>query len=219
MPSKAYGKFQKNLETVQRLNETYKTAKENRGSKGRGAFDHITRSAIVFLVSAFEVYCEDVLCESVEISIKHAKDACNLPHAVKKNINAYVRNENNHVPPMDLCDEGWRKIYKKIARTHADYLNSPNTKNLKEIFEKLLGIAPGLLDSVKYIDQLDSIIEFRGEIVHQVKAATYVHIEDVKQDIQVINEIVIGIDTLIREHIKNTYNVKVPWNDTYIHIG
>ena len=88
MPSKAYGKFQKNLETVQRLNETYKTAKENRGSKGRGAFDHITRSAIVFLVSAFEVYCEDVLCESVEISIKHAKDACNLPHAVKKNINA-----------------------------------------------------------------------------------------------------------------------------------
>lgn len=92
-------------------------------------------------------------------------------------------------------------------------------KNLKEIFEKHLGIAPGLLDSVKYIDQLDSIIEFRGEIVHQVKAATYVHIEDVKQDIQVINEIVIGIDTLIREHIKNTYNVKVPWNDTYTHIG
>ena len=64
MPSKAYGKFQKNLETVQRLNITYETMKENRHSKGRGAFDHITRSAIVFLVSAFEVYCEDVLVPS-----------------------------------------------------------------------------------------------------------------------------------------------------------
>ena len=219
MPSKAYGKFQKNLETVQRLNETYEAMKKNRNSKGRGAFDHITRSAVVFLVSAFEVYCEDVLCESVEVSIASAKDACRLPHSVKKNISVYVRNENNHVPPMSLCDEGWRQIYKEIARNQANYLNSPKTKNLKELFEKHLGISPNLVDSVQNINQLDNIIEFRGEIVHQVRAAKYVHIEDVKQYLQIINEVVIGIDMLIREHIKCTYNVKVPWNDTYIHIA
>ena len=219
MPSKAYGKFQKNLETVQRLNETYKTAKENRGSKGRGAFDHITRSAIVFLVSAFEVYCEDILCEGVEVTISSAKDAVRLPHSVKKHINAYVRNKNNHVPPMNLCDEGWRQVYTQMARIQAAHLNSPNVNNLKEIYEKFLGISPSSVDALTSIEQLDTIIEFRGEIVHQVKPSTYVHIEEVKAHVKTINEIVIRIDIMIRDFIKNTYQVKVPWNDTYVHIA
>ena len=219
MPSKAYGKFQKNLETVQRLNESFDTLREARNSKGRGAFDHITRSAVVFLVSAFEVYCEDVLCEGVDLSIKFAGDAVNLPHSVKKNINAYVRNENNHVPPIGLCDEGWRQIYTNIVRVQAGHLNSPKVKNLKELFDKHLGISNTAVDTVPNINQLDGIIEFRGEIVHQVKTTTYVHIEDVTKHLNTINEIVIGIDMLIREHIKNAYNVKAPWNDTYVHIA
>ena len=218
MPSKAYGKFQKNLETVQRLNESFDTLREARNSRGRGAFDHITRSAMVFLVSAFEVYCEDVLCEGVELSIQFARDAVNLPHSVKKNINAYVRNENNHVPPMELCDEGWRQIYTRIVRVQADHLNSPKVKNLKELFDKHLGISNAAVDTIPYITQLDGIIELRGEIVHQVKTTAYVHIEDVKKHLNTINEIVIGIDVLIKEHIKNAYKVKAPWNDTYVHI-
>jgi hypothetical protein len=52
-----------------------------------------------------------------------------------------------------------------------------------------------------------------------VKANKYVHIEDVENYLKVINEIVIGIDMLVREHIKETYKVKVPWNDTYIRIA
>lgn len=219
MPSKAYIKFQNNLQTVQRLNETYEQMKKIRSSRGRGAFDHITRSSIVFLVSAFEVYCEDILCEAVQCSINAAKDAVKLPHSVKKNINTFVRNENNHVPPMNLCDEGWRQIYIDIVRLQADHLNSPKIKNLKELFEKYLGILPTNVDKISNIDQLDSIIEFRGEIVHQVKSTTYVHIEDVQKHLNAINEIVIGIDLLIREHIKSIYNVKAPWNDTYVHIA
>lgn len=215
MPSKAYGKFQKNLETVQRLNESFDTMRAARNSKGKGAFDHITRSAVVFLVSAFEVYCEDILCEGVELSIKFAGDAVKLPHSVKKNISAYVRNENNHVPPMSLCDEGWREVYSNIVRVQVDHLNSPKVKNLKELFEKLLGIDPTSIDAISNINQLDGIIEFRGEIVHRVKSTTYVHIEIVKEHHNTINQIVIGVDRLIREHIKSTYNVKYPWNDTY----
>lgn len=215
MPSKAYGKFQKNLETVQRLNESFDTMRAARNSKGKGAFDHITRSAVVFLVSAFEVYCEDILCEGVELSIKFAGDAVKLPHSVKKNISAYVRNENNHVPPMSLCDEGWREVYSNIVRVQVDHLNSPKVKNLKELFEKILGIDPTSIDAISNINQLDGIIEFRGEIVHRVKSTTYVHIEIVKEHHNTINQIVIGVDRLIREHIKSTYNVKYPWNDTY----
>lgn len=218
MPSKAYGKFQNNLTTVQRLIETYKVMKASRGKKGRGAFDHITRSAVVFLVSAFEVYCEDILCEGVTASIVSAGDAIRLPHAVKKNISAYIRNDNNHVPPMALCDEGWRDVYTRMAKEQAKYFNSPKTKNLKEIYEKHLGIPSSAIDALDGIDRLDDIIEFRGEIVHQVKSSAYVHIEDVWEHLQTINEIVIGIDMMVRDHIKNLYHVKVPWNDTYVHM-
>ncbi len=219
MPSKAYGKFQKNLETVQRLNESFDILRAKRNSKGRGAFDHITRSAVVFLVSSFEVYCEDLLCETAELSTELADDALKLPHSVKKTLNAFVRNENNHVPPMNLCDEGWRQIYINLVRLQAEHLNTPKVKNLKELFEKYIGISSNTIDSVSHIDKLDEIIEFRGEIVHQVKSTTYVHIEDVKKHLHSINEIVIGLDMMAREYIKNTYNVKVPWHDTYVHIA
>ena len=120
---------------------------------------------------------------------------------------------------MNLCDEGWRQIYTHMAENYANHMNTPNVKNLKDMFEKYLGVDPSNLDSVRFMDQLDSIITFRGGIVHQVKANKYVHIEDVINYLKVINEIVIGIDMLIREHIKETYKVKVPWNDTYIRIA
>ncbi len=56
MPSKSYVHFLRNLDTVTRLQECYDIIRGNRNSKGRAAFDHITRSAVLFLVSAFEVY-------------------------------------------------------------------------------------------------------------------------------------------------------------------
>lgn len=147
-----------------------------------------------------------------------AGDAIKLPRSVKKTINNYVRNENNHVPPTSLCDEGWRQIYKDMVKLQTEHLNSPKSSILKDLFQKYVGVSTTHIDEVPCIGKLDEIITFRGEIVHQVKSATYVHIEDVKEHLKVINEIVIGIDVMIRDHIKNAYSVKVPWNDTYVHI-
>ena len=106
MPSKSYIKFQKNLQTVERLNETYEQMKKMRNSKGRGAFDHITRSSIVFLISAFEVYCEDIIREGVQKSITSAKDASNLPKDVKNTIDSFVKNEKMVYLPLSCAMKG-----------------------------------------------------------------------------------------------------------------
>lgn len=216
MPSKAYGNFQKNLETVQRLNDTYEQMKKDRNSRGRGAFDHITRSAIVFLVSAFEVYCEDVLCEGVDWTIRSARDAIKLPNPVKNNINCFVKKETNGVPPTDLCDEGWRRVYKDMVEKQTQFLNTPSTKKIKELFGNFLGITAADLDAIPDFNNLDTVISFRGEIVHRVKATQYVHIEDVKAYICLIHNLAVNLDKTIKEHIRITYSVKAPWNDTYV---
>lgn len=219
MPSKAYIKFQNNLQTVQRLNETYEQMKKTRNSRGRGAFDHITRSSIVFLISAFEVYCEDIIREGVQKTIVSAKDASNLPKDVKNTIDNFVKNEKNGIPPIELCDEGWRNVYKNLIEKLLSAFNTPKKDNLKDLFKRFLGIKDSALDKIADIDKLDDIVKYRGEIVHQVKAIKYVHIEDVKMYITTIHNIAINIDLIIRKHIKSIYKVKAPWNDTYTFIA
>ena len=97
--------------------------------------------------------------------------------------------------------------------------NTPKKENLKDLFKKFLGVKEASVDKIRDIDKLDDIVKYRGEIVHQVKAIKYVHIEDVKGHFATIHNIAIKIDLLIGKHIKNTYKVKIPWNATYTHIA
>ena len=221
MPSSSYTKFQKNMETVERLQKTYydiKTQQHNKG--GRGAFDHITRSAILFLISAFEVYCEDIICETCDCLIKNARDAKNLPHDVRSTICEYTKIDGNKTPPLELCDEGWRAVYRKIAKERTAALNTPKTDNLKVLFKELTGIKPRVIDAI-VIDKsqnntLDPIIRFRGELAHRVKANHYVHIETVDEYLQTITQIVIELDKKICDHIKKQHMAsKQPWKKTY----
>ena len=215
MPTKSYGRFLNNLETVTRLENEYSCAKDRRHSKGKGAFDHITRSAVVFLVSSFEVYCEEVINECCNVMISYAKDAVNLPHLVKKTLSDHVRNEKNGVPPIDLCDEGWRGVYRMIVKQETERLNTPNLRKLKDLFQKLIGIESTQWDLIPDITTLDDIIVFRGEITHRVRAATYVRIEKVAEYKEYIGSLVIAIERMLRDFIMANYSSKVPWNDTY----
>ncbi len=221
MPSSSYSKFIKNMETVKRLENTYYESKKvNHNKGGRGAFDHLTRGAVVFLVSSFEVYCENILMESCEHLIKNAKDAKYLPHAVRSTISDFVKCDSNGIPPTELCDEGWRAVYKGIVQKETDRLNTPSTKNLEKLFAKLLGVKKGFIENIVCdtlgTDRLDPIIVFRGEITHRVRANRYVHIEIVKEYEDTILNIVVSIDKKVCDYIKGTsLSKKQPWKKTY----
>lgn len=213
MPSKAYKNFGKNIDTVSRLQKTYNDIRQARHTKGKGAFDHITRSAILFLVSSFEVYCEEVLYECCEKLINTAKKGSALPTEVQKTINAYTKNEKNAALPMSLCDDGWKKIYCDMVKKRTDALNTPNNHNLTDLFSSLVGVSD--IKNIADIEKIDEIISFRGQITHRVKADSYVHIETVEEYREIVEKVVIDIDKKLCDHIKRKYKTKAPWNNTY----
>lgn len=216
MPTKAYGKFLNNMETVKRLESTYDEIRTQRNHRGRAAYDHITRSAIIFLVSAFEVYIEDVTIECCKQHISFAGEAQNLPHDVKSTIDRYVKNENNHVPPIELCDTGWKEVYRCMVEKETARLNTPKKKQIGELFNNLLGIRVLDLENIEGIDDLDSVITFRGEIAHRVKAEQYVKIDQVRDNVKIISKLTVEIDKMILEYFRYCYpGRRLPWNYTY----
>lgn len=216
MPTKAYSKFLKNMETVNRLEDTYNEIRMRRNHRGRAAYDHITRSAIIFLASAFEVYIEDVVRECCKQHIIFAGDGNNLPGAVKGAINKYVKVDSNATPPMDLCDEGWSDVYRKIVDAEISKLNTPKKRQIKDLFEKLVGVSNQTIDNIVGIDDLDGVISFRGEIAHRVRAEQYVNIEQVYSNVNIICELTIEIDKMILDYFRNFYHGhRLPWNNTY----
>ena len=64
MPSKAYKTFQKNLNQVNKLIETYNHELERNSGRGKKSLDHLTRAGLIFLCSSFEVYVESVIYET-----------------------------------------------------------------------------------------------------------------------------------------------------------
>ena len=216
MPTKSYTRFTKNMETVNRLEETYEEIRTRRNRRGKAAYDHITRSAIIFLASAFEVYIEDVAKECCNQHISFAGDASKLPNDVKNTINNFVKKDKNAEPPIMLCDEGWRRIYRIIAEQETGKLNTPKKQQIQELFNRLIGISTTKIDDIPNIEDLDSVITFRGEIAHRVKAEQYVKIEQVKKNVQTVKELVVEIDKMIINYFRDYYPEKrVPWNNSY----
>ncbi|HAD53644.1 MAG TPA: hypothetical protein DCG10_00385 [Lachnospiraceae bacterium] len=215
MPTKAYGKFLKNLETVNRLDQTYDEVRISRNKKGKAAYDHITRSAIIFLASAFEVYIEDVTKECCSQHIALAGEARRLPHDVKSTINKHIR-EKNIASPTDLCDAGWKEVYRTLVNKETERLNTPKQKQITDLFGTMIGIRSTDICNLQGIDKLDEVITFRGAIAHRVKTNEYVKIERVRADVDTIKKLVVEIDKMILDYFKNCYpEVRVPWNNTY----
>ena len=139
-----------------------------------------------------------------------------LPHAIKSSICEYVKKEVNRTSPFDLCDEGWRKVYTKIANEKIEKLNTPKTRQLIEMFSSLVGISEKQIKEIDCINKLDDFISFRGEKAHRGRIDGYVKIDTVKEERETITKIVKSIDRTILGHFKITYtNTRLPWNDTY----
>ena len=216
MPSKSYGRFIRNLETVTRLQDSYDIIRAHRGSRGKGAFGHITSSAVFFLVSAFEVYIEEVTYECCELNITLARNADRLPHGVRSAINTYVTKKGSSITPISLCDEGWRDVYKQMTQSVIDDFNTPKVRQIKGLFSNHIGTTDSLIDGITNIDRLDDFVRFRGEITHRVKASSYVKIEKVVEGKELIAGLVMDIDRMLLDYLRATYpDKRAPWNNTY----
>ena len=101
------------------------------------------------MASAFEVYIEDFTNECCLKNTIMAKDAVNLPHGVRSSLNIYTKKDKNCFSPINLCDEGWRAVYKTMVSEATDKLNTPKIANIKALFSQYIGILDEKIEAIE----------------------------------------------------------------------
>jgi len=157
-----------------------------------------------------------VTYECCELNITLARNADRLPHDVRSAINSYVTKKGSSISPIDLCDEGWRDVYKQMTQDVIDDFNTPKVRQIKDLFSKHIGTTDSRIVGITNIDRLDDFVRFRGEITHRVKASSYVKIEKVVEGKELIAGLVMDIDRMLLDYLRSTYSDRrAPWNNTY----
>src|SRR5690606_38968995 len=90
MPSKALGKFEgAMMKDVNRIIQTH--ADIQNGNPGNMGLGHLTRSGVLLLCAAWELYIEELLIEAVSANIARSTTPEELPSPVKHTISKYIK--------------------------------------------------------------------------------------------------------------------------------
>lgn len=212
MPSKPFKNFKKNEKDVLKLIQDYHTLNSSIGGRGKRALDHLTRSGVLLLAGAWELYIEELLKEAA--SFLASKSAKYLPKEVKQQISNYVKKHDHELKPLDLVGKGWKDVYiNEIVIVKADSLNTPKKEQIDDLFEKLIGIKK-LSDHWSDKTFINDFVSFRGTIAHRIKADEYVKVHVLQQYLEGVRNVVKETDLTLYEYLKN-YLGRTPWNNTY----
>lgn len=210
MPSKALLKFEnKLLVDVEKLIETHEELNHSGG--GRRSLGYITRSGVVMLCAAWELYLEELLAESAEKIAEKADSPKSLPLAVQKELAATVKKAKNDLEPLKLAGFGWRSVYLEHIKETIENIHSPKSNKVDDIFHRLLGVAVLSDCWSDGKDKIDGFVETRGEIAHRGSDASYVRIGALKKYREQIERAVEDTDNSVADHIKSI-TTRSPWN-------
>lgn len=210
MPSQALRNFEWNLEDVERLEEAHEQI--NFEGLGRRALGHITRSALVMLCAAWEVYFEDVVVESVEYIVDNLDDPHQLPSDVKKKIIQHLNRENHELKMFKLAGEGWKEPFCEAVYRASEKLNTPKSEQLGVLCKFHLGIANISAEWSIGPDGVNSIITQRGEIAHRGRDAKYISLPELIESKNKIHLTVIETDYFLATYLKLLANTtSQPW--------
>src|SRR5215217_5417797 len=150
MPSAAYKLFQENVIDVERLIESH--GQLNNGAPGKKGLGHLTRSGVVMLCAAWEVYTEDLLDQ--------------VPKIVQKHLSNLVKNDKHELKPIQFAGAGWRAVYLEYVQRETRSLNTPEPKKLDSLYLEYAGVP--MLSSCWTVDagDISDFIHIRGEIAH-----------------------------------------------------
>lgn len=213
MPSKAFGVFNRNVKQVDKLIDAYNSLKTPQ--RGRKYLDHLTRSALVFLCSSWEVYLEQITVECCEIIARRLNSPKDLPEQVRKSISSAIKNAKHDLEPVTFAMD-WKKYYCDYAKKYIEKLNTPKKGQVLEIFEKYLGAnIPQFKLDVPTLDKINDIVSLRGEIAHNIFAEEYLKVETVIADKDTIMRLVKEIEIFLWGYLPGITNGKRPWQNTY----
>lgn len=210
MPSNALAKFESNLLVdVDRLIESH--GQLNHQGMGRRGLGHITRSGVLMLCAAWELYLEEVLVESARIIIDRAASPDDLPRKVQQEIAKAVRESKHELKPLELAGEGWCNVYINHALARVQGLNTPKSGNVNTLYHCLLGI-PELSNSWSVgANSIDSFVTARGDIAHRGRDAQYVVIGNLIGYKDQIVRTVIDTDNFLADFLRQNTRGRAPW--------
>uniref|UniRef100_B3EKE7 Uncharacterized protein n=1 Tax=Chlorobium phaeobacteroides (strain BS1) TaxID=331678 RepID=B3EKE7_CHLPB len=112
----------------------------NHQGMGRRGLGHITRSGVLMLCAAWELYLEELAVECARIFIKRIDSPGQLPLPVQKEISKVVRDSKHELKPLELAGNGWATILQNHVGQSVSILNTPKSNNLDPLFKRLLGV-------------------------------------------------------------------------------
>ncbi len=210
MPSSALSKFENNLLVdVDRLIESH--GQLNHQGMGRRGLGHITRSGVLMLCAAWELYLEELLIESAKILGDRAGAPSDLPKSVQKEIAKAVRESKHELKPLELAGDGWCDVYIDHARVRAQHLNTPKSGNVDPLYKCLVGIE-GLSDAWSVgANNIDDFVTTRGDIAHRGRAAGYVKIGKLRTYKDQVVRTVIDTDNALVDFLRDNIRGRAPW--------
>ena len=199
MPSDAFATFDYNVVDVDRLIANHAALSGTRA--GRRGLGHITRSAVVMLCAAWELYVEQVLVECATHLAQRALPT-DLPTDVQASLSDYVKTHKHQLKPLHLSGDGWRTVYIDSVREQAQRLNTPKSVRVDPLFLEHLG-APSLSTHWTIgATALDSFVTVRGEIAHRGRQAPYIPIGELVRYRNDVRWVAVDTDNHVVEHLK-----------------
>ena len=211
MPSAALKHFETNLLVdVDRIIESH--CQLNHEGYGRRGLGHITRSGVLMLCAAWELYIEELLVESARILRDRAVSPDQLPLPVQKEIAKAVRESKHELKALELAGDGWMTVYDNHVNQCASALNTPKSTNLDPLFERLVGLTEVSESWSIGASTLNGFVSTRGEIAHRGRDAGYVTIDLLKNYHSQVKRTVIDTDNAMADFIKSNSTGGSPWS-------
>lgn len=185
------------------------------GEAGNGQPDSpYVRAALVVLCTAWEVYIEDVIEESIKVITEAPAVApSDLADSLRTGIGNMIRKKDN---PWCLAGDEWRSYTREYVKNKLKSLNTPSVENVDELLHTLLGIDRALdectwqgMGSDRLTSNLTDLIEYRGEVVHRGPTPGKLNAPGVREWISYLRRLADQLDYLICRHIQGCYGLQL----------
>jgi hypothetical protein len=203
----------KMLPEVGRIIEGHATLR--RGNPGPDPHNAILKSGMIFLCAVWEIYCEDVLIESVKKVLEHFDDPRKLPQAVQMQMVIATHHEKFAMSrAMELAGNGWKDVHLEATRNAVRSLNTPSPAKIDKLFKVHLGTKPS--DSWTHnSSDIDEFIRVRGEIAHRGTDAKRITRSELKRDKDMISKLIKDTDEHLYDFLRGQKMLgRVPWQKT-----
>lgn len=186
------------------------------GTPGRppGDTGPLCRAAVVLLATAWENYVEQVVTEAFAHVLNEGCTAAQMSPALKALLTRKAKDD-----VAAVTGDGWKAIAEVGVDATVGALNNAGPGQVTGLVHECLGIS-GILGAISWQGvssddverKLSSLInDLRGDIVHQGKTASPLHLGEVRKHRDFVTRLVGHFDSRLASELGAHYAIASPW--------